>query len=293
MKKKLMKRIGLLLALASALFYAFNVIIEKMYIDKLSSEKILFFMYLGAGVGLYIIHLFTKRKRVSKKNKITVKEIPKVMIIVVCELLASILIIESIKRIDSSLVSLLSVFEVVMTSLFAYYIFKDPISKYEFIAIILVIIASLILNFKYGILSNISLSSLLVIGACAFWGIENNVTALISAKEPEFFTSIKCMCVSLLYFGLIVVKGDFSFSYPILILFGFFSYGLGVWLYAVSTKYLGASKATLVFSFSTIFGAILAFIIFNEVITYTFIISAILMIIGIMIMNFDDFENNK
>ena len=101
------------------------------------------------------------------------------------------------------------------------------------------------------------------------------------------------MCVSLLYFGLIVVKGDFSFSYPILILFGFFSYGLGVWLYAVSTKYLGASKATLVFSFSTIFGAILAFIIFNEVITYTFIISAILMIIGIMIMNFDDFENNK
>ena len=181
MKKKLMKRIGLLLALASALFYAFNVIIEKMYIDKLSSEKILFFMYLGAGVGLYIIHLFTKRKRVSEKNKITVKEIPKVMIIVVCELLASILIIESIKRIDSSLVSLLSVFEVVMTSLFAYYIFKDPMSKYEIIAIVLVIIASLILNFKYGILSNISLSSLLVIGACAFWGIENNVTALISA----------------------------------------------------------------------------------------------------------------
>lgn len=288
MKLKLMKNIGIIFALLSAVFYAFNVIVEKMYINELSSYKILFLMYLGGGIGLLFIHLFAKTIKSNTKNKITKKEIPKILLIIFCELMASILIIEAIKRIDSSLVSLLCVFEIVMTSLCAYYIFKDPITKHETISIVLIFIGGIILNFKYGIFSNISISSLLVIGACFFWGIMNNVTAKISFKEPEFLTSIKCLSVALLYFIMILIKGDLSFNYPILILYGFFTYGFGILFYVISTKYLGASKATLVFSFSSIFGALFAFIIFKEMLTYTFIISAIIMIIGIMIMNFDE-----
>ena len=83
-----------------------------------------------------------------------------------------------------------------------------------------------------------------------------------------------------------MIKGNLTFSYPILILFGFFSYGLSILAYALSTRYLGASKATLVFSFSPIFGVLLAFIIYNEQLTYTFLLSTILMIIGIIFMNY-------
>lgn len=71
MKKKILANIGILLALVSACFYAFNVIIEKKYIDKISSEKILFLMYLGAGIGLYFIHLLIRKKYKEKENKIT------------------------------------------------------------------------------------------------------------------------------------------------------------------------------------------------------------------------------
>lgn len=286
MRDKIKKHVGFLFALGAAFLYAFVVIIEKAYINDISSEKMLFLMYLGGGVGLYIIHLSTK-KRSSIENKITRKEVPKIIGIVVCELLASILLIEAVKKIDSSLVSLLLVFEVVMTSLCAYYIFKDPITKNEFIAIILVVLGSIILNFKNGILSEIGLYSLLVIAACFFWGVENNLTASISRKEPAFFTSIKCASVSLLYLIIVLIKGDLSLNYPILILYGFATYGFGILLYALSTRYLGASKSMLVFSFSSIFGALLSFIIFKEILTYTFIVSAILMIIGIMMANSD------
>ncbi|MBQ6498147.1 MAG: DMT family transporter [Bacilli bacterium] len=286
MKKGLLYNIGLVLALVSACLYAFNVIIEKKYVDSMSSEKILFLMYLGAGVGLFIIHLLTKHKYKEKENKITKKEVPKIMTIVVCELLASFFIIEAVKNIDASLVSLLSIFEIIMTSLCAYLIFKTPIEKNEVIAIIFVLLGSFILNFKNSILSSISLNSLLVIFACLCWGIENNVTASISSKEPALFTSIKCSAVALLYLILVCIKGDFSFNYSILIIFGFFSYGLSILAYALSTKYLGASKATLVFSFSPIFGVLLAFIIYGEELTPTFLISAVLMIIGIIFMNY-------
>lgn len=284
MKNILMKNIGIVLALVAAFLYAFVYIIEKAYITKISSDKMLFLMYLGAAIGLFLIHSFTKTKTASE-NKITRKEVPKVVLIVLCQLFSSILLIEAIKIMNSSLVSILSVFEIVMTSLCAYFIFKDPIEKNEFIAIILVFFGGVILNFNVGSLSSINIGSLLMIAACFFWGVENNITASISKKEPAFFTSIKCGCVALLYFIIMVSKGDISIEYPILILFGFLTYGLGVLSYALSTRTLGASKATLVFSFCPLFGSLLSFLIFKETITYTFIISANLMIIGIMLMN--------
>ena len=284
--EKTKDNIGLFLALISACLYAFNVIIEKKYIGNLSSEKILFLMYLGAGVGLYVIHLCSKKNNISIENRITKKEIPKIVGIVVCELLASFFIIESLKNLDSSLVSLLSIFEIVMTSICSYFFFKNKIEKNELIAIILVMLGSFILNFKNGIISSISINALLVIFACLCWGIGNNITASISSKEPAFFTSIKCSAVSLLYFIMIIIKGDYSFNYPILIVFGFFSYGISILSYAISTKYLGANKSTLVFSFSPIFGVVLAFIIYGDTLTYTFLLSSILMVIGIIVMNY-------
>lgn len=276
---------GLTLSLISAFLYAFNVIIEKKYISYMSSEQILFLMYFGAGLGLYLLHLFSKKSKKIKSEKLTKKEMPKVILIVICELVASFLIIEALKNVNASLVSLLSIFELIMTSICAYFLFNDPIERDELIAIILVVVASIVLNFKEGIFSSVGLSSLFVIVACLCWGIENNITALISSKEPSFFTSIKCGAVSILYLIIILIKGDFYISNCILIVIGFFTYGLSILAYALSTKYLGASKATLVFSFSPIFGVILAILIYGEKITHSFMLSLVLMIMAILFIN--------
>ncbi|MBR3208949.1 MAG: DMT family transporter [Bacilli bacterium] len=273
------------MSLISAFLYAFNVIIEKKYISYMSSEQILFLMYFGAGLGLYLLHLFSKKSKKIKSEKLTKKEMPKVILIVICELVASFLIIEALKNVNASLVSLLSIFELIMTSICAYFLFNDPIERDELIAIILVVVASIVLNFKEGIFSSVGLSSLFVIVACLCWGIENNITALISSKEPSFFTSIKCGAVSILYLIIILIKGDFYISNCILIVIGFFTYGLSILAYALSTKYLGASKATLVFSFSPIFGVILAILIYGEKITHSFMLSLVLMIMAILFIN--------
>ncbi len=282
LRKKDISKIGLVLAIISALLYAFNVIIEKKYIESMSSEMILFLMYLGAGLGLFVIHSFTKNSKRINQSKITKKEVPKVVLIVVCELLASFLIIEAVKVVNASLVSLLSIFEIIMTAIVAYLVFKEPIKNNELVSIMLMIIGCFILNFKSGSYSSISISSLLVIGACLFWGIENNITALISSKEPAFFTGIKCFSVSILYLIIVLLKGEFYLNYLELIVFGFFSYGLSILSYALSTKYLGANKSTIIFSFSPVFGVILAILIYKEEITMTFIISLIIMICALI-----------
>lgn len=292
MKKS--SNIGIILALLSAFFSAFNVIIEKKYINRLSSEKILFLMYLGAGIGLYTIHKISKKKNKNNSNRITKREIPKIVIIVLCELASSFLLMEAIKNIEASLVSLLTIFEIVATSLCAYFMLDDKVEKNEVIAIIFVLLGGFILNFKDGVFNNINYYSILVILACLCWGIENNLTALLSSKEPALFTSIKCGSVAILYLVLVILKGDFTINTPVLILYGFITYGLSILFYAISTKYIGASKATLVFSFTPIFGVILSIIFYKEHITTSFIISTILMIIGIIFMNIKiDKKNNK
>lgn len=281
-------RLGIVLALMSEFLYAFNVIIEKKYVNYSDSFSILFMMYLGAGLGLLIIHLISRQRKKRKndtKNKLTKKEIPYVLLIVICELLASLLTIEAVKIVDASLVSLLSVFEIIATSIFAYFIVKNPIEKNEIISTILMIIGFIILNFKSGVLSNISLGSLLVIGGCILWGIENNVTALISDKEPAYFTSIKCTSVAIFYLVFAFWNGGIDLSHPILIILGFFTYGLSILFYALSTRYLSASKTTIIFSFMPMFGVILALFIYKEVLTVSFIISFVFMLSAILWIN--------
>ena len=76
--------------------------------------------------------------------------------------------------------------------------------------------------------------------------------------------------------------------YPeFLFFYGFFTYGISILSYAISTKYLGVNKATLVFSFSPIFGVLLALIIYGDPINIEFVISTILMISAILLINKD------
>ncbi len=289
MKKKF-KNLGFILIILSAFFYAFNAIIEKKYISLISSEMILFLMYFGSGFGLFIIHFLTRRK---VKKRITKKEVPLIICIVICELLASFFIIEAVKLVDVSLVSLLSSFEIILTAVCSYFIFKEPIGKNEMISMFLMIFGCFLLNFKEGSISTINTSSILVILACFCWGLENNITSLISDREPAYFTGIKCLSVSLLYFILVWIKGSFDFSYPILMIYGFFTYGLAILFYALSTRTLGANKATLIFSFSPIFGVLLAILFYHEKLTISFLISMILMLIAILLLNTNQEESES
>ena len=291
MKKKRkgnLSKLGMTLALVSAFLSALVVIIEKRYIDFLSEEAILFLMYLGSGVGLFIIHMITKKTKEDKSNKITKAEIPKILVIIICELFASLLIIKSLKIVTASLVSLLLVFEIIMTSFFAYIMFDEKIKRNEIISIILIVLGFVILNFDKSAFNGVNIGSLLVVGACLCWGIANNVTGLISSKEPAFFTSIKCLSVAGLYFIICMIHNSLSLSFPFLLLFGFLTSGLSILTYALSTKYLGANKATLIFSFNPIFGVILSVLIYKEQVTGLFFISFVLMIIAIICLNRGD-----
>lgn len=272
---------GLLFAFLSAFLYDLNVPVSKYSLKTLSTNEILFLLYFGSAVGLFLLMLFNKKQKFSLKP-------PKgesifIIGVIIFDILAALFIVESLKYIDASTVSLISILEISFTIVISHFIFKTKISKNLIIAVILVSIGGILLSFDSSTKFKLSIASMLTVFATACWGLENNLTAKVSDKNPLLLVFYKCFAVAI--FNLLFILNINIFELFInnwsLLVIGFFTYGISILYYVYAINYIGISKTSIVFSFSPIFGALISLILFKEKITIYFVISLILMLMGI------------
>ena len=89
-------------------FYALNVPLSKRLISKLSSNTLLFILYFGATIGFFLILLFRNKKFSLKPVK---GEVLWITGVIACDIIAAFLVVESLKYLNASTVSLLSALE--------------------------------------------------------------------------------------------------------------------------------------------------------------------------------------
>lgn len=275
------ERKGLLFAFLSAFLYDLNVPVSKYSLKTLSTNEILFLLYFGSAVGLFLLMLFNKKQKFSLKPE--KGESIFIIGVIIFDILAALFIVESLKYIDASTVSLISILEISFTIVISHFIFKTKISKNLIIAVILVSIGGILLSFDSSIKFKLSIASMLTVFATACWGLENNLTAKVSDKNPLLLVFYKCFAVAI--FNLLFILNINIFELFInnwyLLVIGFFTYGISILYYVYAINYIGISKTSIVFSFSPVFGALISLILFKEKITIYFVISLILMITGI------------
>ena len=186
------KSIAIGLAILAAALYAINIPLSKLLLIHVDATMMAAFLYLGAGVGML---LYSAAGALLGKNTIkeplTRKELPYTIAMIVLDIAAPILLMMGIARTSSANVSLLNNFEIVATSLIAFVIFKEVISRQLCAAIGLVTLASIILGFEGTGSFSFHIGSLFVLGACICWGFENNCTKMISNKSSEEIVIIK------------------------------------------------------------------------------------------------------
>lgn len=272
---------GLLFAFLSAFLYDLNVPVSKYSLKTLSTNEILFLLYFGSAVGLFLLMLFNKKQKFSLKPE--KGESIFIIGVIIFDILAALFIVESLKYIDASTVSLISILEISFTIVISHFIFKTKISKNLIIAVILVSIGGILLSFDSSTEFKLSIASMLTVFATACWGLENNLTAKVSDKNPLLLVFYKCFAVAI--FNLLFILNINIFELFInnwyLLVIGFFTYGISILYYAYAINYIGISKTSIVFSFSPVFGAFISLILFKEKITIYFVISLILMLMGI------------
>lgn len=275
------ERKGLLFAFLSAFLYDLNVPVSKYSLKTLSTNEILFLLYFGSAVGLFLLMLFNKKQKFSLKPE--KGESIFIIGVIIFDILAALFIVESLKYIDASTVSLISILEISFTIVISHFIFKTKISKNLIIAVILVSIGGILLSFDSSTEFKLSIASMLTVFATACWGLENNLTAKVSDKNPLLLVFYKCFAVAI--FNLLFILNINIFELFInnwyLLVIGFFTYGISILYYVYAIKYIGISKTSIVFSFSPVFGALISLVLFKEKITIYFVISLILMLMGI------------
>ena len=106
------------------------------------------YLYLGAGLGIGIVFLITKKNQKEENEKFTKMDLPYVLGMIILDIIAPILLMFGLLDSASSNASLLNNFEIVCTSLIALFIFKEVVSKKMWVAISLITLSSFVLSFE-------------------------------------------------------------------------------------------------------------------------------------------------
>lgn len=270
--------------LLAAVLYAINSPFSKLLLDKIPAKMMAAFLYLGAGIGLFIVGMIQRATgRREKELPLTKKELPYTVGMVVLDIAAPIFLMIGLTMTTAANASLLNNFEIVATSIIALVIFKETISKRLWLAIVLVTVSSIILSFEDMSSLSFSLGSIFVLLACVCWGFENNCTRMLSSKNPLEIVVIKGFGSGIGSLVIAFVTGE---SLPSLIfifcalLLGFVAYGLSIYFYIYAQRDLGAAKTSAYYAAAPFVGAGLSLIIFRELPSITYIVALVIMLAG-------------
>ena len=288
------KSIATVYAIFAAALYAINVPLSKVLLNHVEPTMMASFLYLGAGIGLFLFGIVEKLiGKGGKKEPLTKKELPYTIAMVILDIVAPILLMLGIARANSANVSLLNNFEIVATSIIALVVFKEVISKKLWFAIFLVTIASIVLTFEGQGSFVFNRGSLFVLGACLCWGFENNCTKMISNKSSVEIVVIKGTFSGL---GSLIVALLLGESIPAVkwlfcvLILGFFAYGLSINFYIMAQKDLGAAKTSAYYSVAPFLGVAFSMILLKERPSLQFFVALIIMIFSTVLMVKDTIE---
>ena len=272
-------------AILAAALYAVNIPLSKILLHQVSPTMMAAFLYLGAGLGLLIYHSFTNKK--EKSEPLSKDDLPYTIGMIVLDIAAPILLMLGLQQTNSANASLLNNFEIVATSLIAFFIFKEAISKKLGLAIILVTIASIALSFEGKGSFDFNTGSLFVLGAASCWGLENNCTRMLSSKSSVQITTIKGIFSGL---GSLIVALTVGEHFPNLIwmlavlVLGFISYGLSINFYIKAQKDLGAAKTSAYYAIAPFLGAGFGMLLLHERPGIQFYIGLVIMVVATVLM---------
>lgn len=258
------KHTATVFAILAAALYAINIPLSKLLLEEIAPTMMAAFLYLGAGVGLLLVRL-SGRKETS--DPLTRAELPCTVGMILLDIAAPILLMLGLKSTNSANASLLNNFEIVATSLIAFFVFKEVLSRRLILAIGLVTAASIILGFEGEGSFRFSTGSALVLGACVCWGLENNCTRMLSNKNSVQITTIKGIFSGL---GSLIVALSLGEPVPGIVWIaaalslGFVAYGLSINLYIKAQKDLGAAKTSAYYSIAPFLGVVFSMLLLGE-----------------------------
>ncbi len=287
---------AILMATIAAMFYGLSSPISKVLLKQIPPTLMAALLYLGAGIGIsIIIFIQNKQHKQSSEAKITKKEMPFVLAMIILDILAPIFLMIGLTLTTAGSTSLLNNFEIVATALIAMFAFKESVGKRMWIALFFITLASIILSFEDVLHFQPSIGALFVLLASICWGLENNCTRVLSIKDPLEIVVIKGLGSGLgaLLIAFSIKAFSNNWLYIGIALFvGFIAYGLSLYLYISAQRHLGATRTSAYYAAAPFLGVLASWFILKEPVNLTFFIALVIMIIGTYFMISEEHQHD-
>lgn len=292
---------GYVAAVVSAILFGVSSTFNKIAIENVNPTVIAGLIYFVAGVLLFTIHTTSLSKKIIFKldspeteAKITNKDFKILgLVVLVGSVIAPLLLLNGLNQTTAINSSLLLNAESLFTVAIAFVFLGERCAKKEYIGIILLLIGVIFVTTN-GVFQNLTLTenllgNLLIVGACFFWGIDNNLSKFLSRKRDIIIvTGLKCFIGGSALLAISFLLG-FSFSIPLIsipyILFvGAFSIGFSILFFLFALRKIGSMRTGVIFSLSSLFGAVFAFLVLSESFTIVQLIAGLVMLLGIYVL---------
>lgn len=288
------KRFAVVYAILAAALYALNSPMSKLLLADVQPAMMASLLYLGAGAGMLLLTFVQKgTHRESTEMKLTKKDIPYTLGMIVLDILAPIFLMLGLQQTTAENASLLNNFEIVATSMIALLIFREKLSRRFWLALGMITLSSLLLSVEDARSFSFSSGSLYVLLACCCWGMENNCTRMLSQSDPQqvvivkgFGSGVGSMIVALIAGEALSDAGKLL----LVLLLGFVAYGLSIYFYVYAQRFLGAARTSAYYAVQPFIGVLLSLLIFREMPGMLFFAALALMIGGTWLVTKDQAE---
>ncbi len=284
----------ILQALLAAVLFGASAPLAKLLLGELDPIPLAALLYLGSGMGLLSVKLFQRSQARTLQQEARVVRADLgwlVGAILAGGVAAPIVLLFSLKNTPAGTAALLLNFEGVATTLIAFWIFKESLSSRAWWAVALVTIGSILLSVYMQESWGFSLGALGIILACVFWGLDNNFTRNIAAKDPIAIVMIKGFGAGSISFILALLTGSKLPEWQAILgslALGALSYGASIVLYIYAMRGLGAARTSTLFSTAPVVGLVLSVLLLNETPGWRLFAALPLMVAGALLLIYDD-----
>ncbi len=273
-----------LIALLAAAMFGLSTPLAKLLIGSIDPLLLAGLLYLGSGTGLSLLHLVRRgTTKLSGEAQLTRADLPWLAgTVFFGGMLGPVLLLYGLALTDAASASLLLNLEAVFTLVIAWIVFHEHVDRRLFAGAVAIIAGAVLLSWQGG-LGAAGWGVALVGLACLSWAIDNNLTRKIAAADPVVLAAIKGLAAGTVNTALAFRMGAELPPLPQLasaLALGFVSYGLGLVLFIIALRHLGAARTGAYYGTAPFIGALAAAVLLAAPLSYIHLAAGILMAIG-------------
>jgi drug/metabolite transporter (DMT)-like permease len=278
---------AILLALVAAALFGLSTPAAKALVASIDPMVLAGLLYCGAGLGAAVLRRvarsFTEAER--REAPLGRADWPWLAGAIVCGgLLGPGLMMLGLSRTDAATASLLLMLEGAATALMAWFLFHENFDRRIALGMVCLVAGAAVLSWTAQPTVAGLLGPILIVGACAAWGLDNNLTRKVSLADPLQIVELKGLVAgpANIVIGLIVGGAIPDVRTAVVAgIVGLFGYGVSLALYIAALRDLGTARTGAYFSTAPFFGAAAAVIALSEPMTFQLVAAGVLMAIGV------------